>query len=264
MRSGESYFNVDTLKINNLGLLNGLWYKIELSPLPMGKEKHSVIKTIINNEEVYLDDNFTVSAAKENNRLPKLGGKIKNVVSNLISRTFTVAIRNPVFDITKGSFDFGRLPIAVVLSEDITFNTFPFHPHLNHNYGEKMPSSICYTDNPKLLGEESKEIMINAIEQVSIWLVRHMFFEEYYKQYGKILWIGNQAPPVTDYSYLTTLDPFGECRCGSKIRYLDCCFGAHFVKKHKLIPNNNAISLYSGNWNKSREFEQKVLQILNT
>jgi hypothetical protein len=120
-------------------------------------------------------------------------------------------------------------PRTIAIYPEISSTRFKHHPHLFRFRGRPgLPEFLCRDDDALCAyrpgdGEWSwtTSTLVTYLDFASIYLAKHIVWVQTGADTGGI-WIGPQAAhdPV---SLIAELDPRGECRCGSGLRYVNCC-----------------------------------------
>ncbi|MEC1759899.1 SEC-C metal-binding domain-containing protein [Schinkia azotoformans] len=206
------------------GITNEGWFLLEITPLPIQIELEQIVSDIENINPVGVQGGKLVHLecceAHNHNNLQK---DVRKALKDLKDQSFKVAVYAGLTNIKI----LKNQPIAVVLEPEISYITYPDHPHLNVGgfdpaNGFYFPDSLCYIDDPQQLGETKKERLLNAFDQISIWLFRHQVWESSRKYKKRGIWIGPQVGSFAPYDYPPILDPNRACWCGSNKPYKDC------------------------------------------
>lgn len=204
------------------------WFLLEVNPLPPGDELHMVVEDIMSGQPIIVEDGqvrHLASCNVDHSSLGSLEG-MQTAIQKLKNNRFKVAVHPGL------GTAYDRQPLAVVLEPWINYEVFPDHPHLNTGgfvvyLGDQVyvPDTICYEENISGLGSDSLERFTQAFALLSVWLLRHMIWEETRKlNNGCGVWIGPQAASLTLKQRAETgvWNPSGMCRCGSGKRYGNC------------------------------------------
>lgn len=207
-------------RIDEDGMPSGVWFVFETSPLPPTSQIEMVIADLVRDGSVYLHDNGVVEHSREcksqdHNIEDK---RLKAAVSSITAQSFKIAVWENTNNILGGQ------PVILPLEPEITYSMFPDHPHINAGgpgFGYYMPESICYTDNPKGLGNNPYDRVLEAIEQCYIWLFKHQVWLAT-RNTGKGIWIGSDVAAKEKEQFFYRRDPHGKCWCGSNKEYCHC------------------------------------------
>jgi hypothetical protein len=212
------------------GFKNEGWFLLETVPCPPKEQLSLVIADIINDNYVGISQGKVIhdpecQCANHNIDDPV----ICSVINEIEERPFKVAICTGTNQLLQGQ------PIAIVIEPQINYMVFPDHPHLNTggtlmNKVKKeaffLPESICYGYNKDVFGLTEYDKYLNVIDEVTIWLFRHQIWELTRKKTGNGIWIGRGEGVIPQELFPTFLNPNGNCRCGSKLKYKHC----HYTK----------------------------------
>lgn len=235
--------NMDTLPM-------GDWFLYETSPLPKEDELETVLSDIINDRMVHVSENGQLSHYKHCTCLQHiLPDNVKSVIKYLSNQKFRVAVWEGKYGL------YSNQPIFIAFDPEISFLTYPEHPHLNacvlkgspykENY---IPDSICYlTDHDSTISKSDR--IIESFALVSIWLFRHQVWELINETENK-QWIGPQEVNPIGIDFTRYYNPFEICRCGSKKKYCECHMESDYEKAY---PGRKLIKLkYAESWKKYR------------
>lgn len=210
------------------------WFLLEINPLPPEDEIEKVVTDIENDKPVrvgYETGKIYHSSNCHHSVNPPITEEMKNAIQHLKDDTFLVAI------LPKGPVGLKNQPVVIALEPEINYYIYPDHPHLNEDgyYGNVnnlyYPHSFCYKhDHSKFKGDRYSRVL-DAFEQVSIWLFRHQVWLATRETQSKGRWIGKGQPPLPDGCFPRILNPEMHCRCGSKNKYKDCHLKADFYKR---------------------------------
>jgi hypothetical protein len=201
-------------------LRNG-WFLFEITPFSNEEETQKVIADIMKVKPVDVKGGKIehLNDCCGNHSIPSQ--IVRKSIKYLTPQTFLIAL---YMDGT--SFLMNR-PVAIVVEPEISYMTFPEHPHLNMgSFDTKtrsfFPDSLCLGGKEHDWGESEKDRLYEAISQTAIWLYRHQIWVETrrYKTRGE--WIGPGADPLPGYCYPQHINPHGTCWCGNKKSYKDC------------------------------------------
>ena len=244
-------YSAKKILVNGEGIYDGTWYLVKTTPTPI-----TDIEKIIADFNDFKAVNI-IPFAIEKGRLkhhddcPKNKHEIslndRKVVDLIKEKQFIFAVREPK------SLD--EQPYVFILDPIINHNIFPDHPHLNMPEIDILfPSSLCYIDNISLLGDEISTKVHNSILQSILWLFRHQYWEAYRTIFGKGKWLGpSSKSDNTPMNYISKLDPYGNCHCGSGKKYADCHLNDYLEKTNKaynLKTKDANIKMYHSFWEK--------------
>lgn len=215
-----------------LNAAEGVFF-LKVTPLPPPDELERVISDIctggipvyVNNGKVYHSDEC--QARRHVIKNPA----VKRSLQRLKEETFNVAIHpNITVDPMKEEPLLGGQPIAIAYDPAITYMNYPDHPHLNMGDLQKrlpgtnylMTDSICYTSQPKKLGNTQRKRLLTTFDEVTIWLLRFQIWVATRELTGRGIWIGPQEGQLEANSFPFRLNPQGPCRCGSRKTYYTC------------------------------------------
>lgn len=242
--------------------LNGQWYLLTVNPLPQKEEIYNIISDIEKDIGVFVNKG-QVTHDRLCDEEHKIKKRLEKCIPYLEDTTFKVLVYiNKDFILYEQN-----MPIAIVIEPEISFMTYPDHPHLNFGkmYPKEKPEetlkkifpkskllesmniespkryyiseSLCLLHDYNELGNvENDEIgyLQQTFAKISSYLFRHLVWLASRKIYGKGIWIGpthNQFP-VERFSYM--IDPNNMCRCGSRLSYSLCCLD----KDIRILENN--------------------------
>jgi hypothetical protein len=222
--------------------LNGIpgkgWFLLEASPIPPFSEKYLVAADILKNGAIQIKDGIlhhSNHCTFNGHNLPK---NIKKALDILTETKYTIAIFQGESGILEGQ------PIAIPLIPSISYIHYPDHPHLNSGrfaliQGKRfyIPDSLCYTDNPSVLGENTFNRIFEASIQILMWIFRHQVWEVTRSIKKPGIWIGPQVKNPTPEICALFLNPGGPCRCGLDKAYEDCHLPRDIQKITKSIPD---------------------------
>lgn len=200
-------------------------FLLEINPLPPEDQIALVVSDIENNKQVYVGYETGKLYHSEHCVLEQphtIDERLKEALKLLQNETFHVVV------LPKGPELLATQPVAIALEPEINYFLFPDHPHLNEDGTYKsnfyFPHSFCYKHD-HLKFREGKDLytrVLDAFEQISIWLFRHQVWVATRELYGKGIWIGQGTPPLPDESFPRFLNAESVCRCGNKVKYKDC------------------------------------------
>lgn len=198
------------------------WFLLEISPLPSFKTRQNVVADIINNQFVTVSEGRVYHSENCSSVYHELPERFKKALETVEDITFKVAVYKGHPELLGGQ------PVAVALEPAITYSEYSDHPHINTCQITKiggrecfMPDSICYIENPADLGDNEYMRLLNAFDEIVIWMLRHQIWLETRKQKIPGLWIG-RAAPRDDRFMAVRLNPDGPCRCGKRVTYRSC------------------------------------------
>ncbi|MEQ2529430.1 SEC-C metal-binding domain-containing protein [Bacillaceae bacterium CLA-AA-H227] len=206
------------------GLTNEGWFLLEINPFPAQTELEKIVSDIDNIRPVGVQGGKLIHleyCGEINHNIRQK--EVRKAMKDIENQSFKVAVYSGFTNLQV----LQNQPIAIVLEPEISYFTYPDHPHLNVGGFDNannfyFPDSLCYTDNPKLLGNSKKERLLNAFDQISIWLLRHQIWEASRKYKRRGSWIGPEAGTFSPYDYPPILEPLRKCWCGSGKLYKDC------------------------------------------
>lgn len=261
-------------------LVPGDWFLFETSPLPSPGEIELVLSDIVNNRMINVSPwgkvNHSKHCTSEKHDLTKI---LKECSADLTSQKFRVALWEghrlllesqgfSTRDLQNRKLLFGGQPIFIVTNPEISYLTYPEHPHLNtcilpddvSASGLYLPDSICYSDEHDDAGEQYVRIR-KSFMLVCIWLLRHQVWEAL-KNKGYPQWIGPDNKFTGNLEFRRYYDPLGKCRCGCGKQYSQC----HMMEDYKQLNVGNSLNLlhYLSYWKRNREIpHQAVMSELN-
>lgn len=110
-------------------------------------------------------------------------------------------------------------PQARVVQPEMTFRTYPRHPHMNGDLRHSWP---CPLSPHATTWSWAEGATWSYLAHVALWILKT---EAWARTGGGIgrqgTWVGD-ATPHTPLHVLSTVDPIGPCRCGRGKRYEDC------------------------------------------
>ncbi|MHB1484461.1 MAG: hypothetical protein ACYCYI_07320 [Saccharofermentanales bacterium] len=226
---------------------NGAWFIFQVKPFPPLNQLQMVIADIYRNQGTYLLNDGTLThsiVCKEYNHL--LPSVLTDVIKIIEPLTFSIAVWEGNFNLLSGQ------PIVFPLEPEITYDTYPDHPHINAScIWENMyiPESICYTDKPSELGNNSYTRILEAIQQTCIWLFKHQVWLAS-RKLGNRIWIGPELKTKDDDQFTFFRNPYGKCRCGNNSLYHLCHLTQDFKNGYKsqqniLLNSKNIFLLFS-------------------
>jgi len=242
---------------------SGSWYIVNLTPLTNKDELNQVISDLLRQKTVSISPRGQVlhytNCDSISHQLPK---KIKDVLDEIHysveNTSFKIVIRSPYFRYVKGypQKAFSGQYLVFGIDPVISFSVFPDHPHLNGYELNTIPASICYTDDYEVFNNE-KNIIDYVVEQTSIWLLKHLVWNQLNKIKYSMPWIGPASDELANSKRFSLNNPNSICICGSNKLYKDCCLKKHFEfeTKRKFTPSD--LSLLQNNWYQHEDFEQK-------
>lgn len=209
-------------------------FLLTVTPLPPREELEAVVADICaENVRVNIRDGKVHHSSRHCHQARHriLDHIIRKAVRNLTEVTFHVAVHpNIAVGPLQQQPSLNGQPIAIVYEPEITYMSYPYHPHLNMGWPDHVlpgsrfgiPDSLCYTTDPRGLGETQQKRLVNAFDQVVIWLLRHQVWEATHPWHKPGLWIGPHEGNLNPIDFLQGLNPFGACRCGQERLYKDC------------------------------------------
>lgn len=231
--------NLNFRRIKDGNIPNGIWFDLEVKPLPISFEELEMVIFDVNKDNMFhLMENGTLTHYKhcnEENHI--LNINLKRALKKFKNQTYKIAIWEG--NINDNFLD-GQ-PVVISLEPEISFNIYPDHPHLNaagilnNSY---IPNSICYTDNPKALGNDPYERILEAIQQALIWLFKHQVWLAS-RKIGKGIWIGPQVSFDEKDQFKILRNPYGKCYCGSNKQYCKCHLNNDFKNECLREPRIN-------------------------
>lgn len=232
-------------RVSHKGVPEGDWFVFETSPLPVYEELRKVIADIINNGMINVAPDGTLHHSNGCTAvIHDLPEYLKKIEKRLASQTFRIAIWEGLPALLNGQ------PVAIALEPEISRINYPDHPHINLGGMAEdfyLPDSICYTDDPRELGDDSCIRIREAAILVCIWLFRHQIWLAS-RAKGNATWIGPQID--SDARFIGQpfhLNPLGTCRCGSEKHYFQC----HMFQDMKDLGINDKnfnIRAYHSHW----------------
>lgn len=199
------------------------WFLLELSPLSPYEELPNVLADIHYDRSLRVLGNGQIchnAECRDTHDIPHELVEVQKAIHSLKPRIFKVALHPGIRGVFQGQ------PLAIALDPVINYERCPDHPHLNvglqYSPSWYIPDSFCYTDDIPALGEDPVIRMQNAIMYISIWLLRHMLWEQTKKYQQKGTWIGPEAAPLKPSDYVHLINPDGLCRCGKRQSYKAC------------------------------------------
>jgi hypothetical protein len=243
--------------VGGIGKYSGKWFFLELSPVPT-KNIELITTQIYNNIPVEIDDAFKLVCNENRSKgTKKLPLHIKKLIKNLSQEIYLVAIRAPnILPSEKNLYD-TEIPISIILSPTIDFESFPEHPHLYYN----DISSICYTANWHDITQDPRQRVAEAFEDVLLWLYRHIIWRDTSRTVKD--WIGKQSKHYPDFHYLKHLNPELSCRCGSGKKYKDCHLKEHYIAKYNSTFTIEAYTSVVKNYNSRKTSENSLKSVLH-
>lgn len=213
------------------------WFILEASPLPPPHDRCKVLADICNSEYVNVTRGKLYHSHKCRSLAHELPPLYRHAVESLEDITFRVAIWPGQPDVLGGQ------PVAIGLDPPITYDQYPDHPHISHAIatpsGIILPDSLCYTDRPSSLGSDDYNRLVNAIDQICIWLFRHQVWLETRKISGRGKWVGPATPPFDSMFHALRLDLAGKCWCGAEAPYRDCHWTHDYAKYRTFVKEQN-------------------------
>lgn len=227
------------------GVTNEGWFLLEITPSPNSMELEQIVSDIDNVRPVGVQGGKLVHLANCTASDHKVLQKaVREALKHIEEKTFKVAI----YVGRTGRMNLENQPIAIVIDPEISYITYPDHPHINVGGYDKVnnfcfPDSLCYTDNPQQLGNTQKDRLLNAFDQISIWLFRHQVWEATRRYKKRGVWIGPEIGELLPSDYPAILEPGRLCRCGSDEKYKDCHSESDLLALVKKLSESNDIPL---------------------
>lgn len=213
------------------------WLLLEASPLPPPDHRFRVLADIHNSEYVNVTRGKLYHSHKCRSLAHEFPPLYHRALESMGDITFRVAIWPGQRDFLQGQ------PVAIGLDPPIMYDQYPDHPHISHPLptpsGIIFPDSICYTDRPSSLGSDDYSRLVNAIDQICIWLFRHQVWLETRKICGLGQWVGPAAPRFDSMFHALRLDLQGRCWCGTKVAYRDCHWARDYAKYRTFLKEQN-------------------------
>jgi len=218
------------------------WFLLEINPLPPEDEIEKVIFDIDNNRPVrvgYETGKIYHSMNCDSLSDHTIPEDLKKAIPLLKDETFLVAV------LPEGPIRLGKQPVAIAIKPEINYFIFPDHPHLNEDgYYENLngfyyPHSFCYKHDHSEFSGDLYNRVLDAVEQISIWLFRHQVWVATRETSNKGIWIGKGTPPLPEEFFSRFLDPEDRCRCGSKLKYKYCHLKNDFFKRLESLSFGN-------------------------
>ena len=219
------------------------WFLLEINPLPPSREEALLVAADIIEDRYGMVLNGKVRhnpGCAEEHVIPDQLKLIGKVIKQLKPISYRVMI-HPGND----KYLFGQ-PLAIAIDPMINYELFPDHPHLNMgtimSSGYHMPDSFCYSTDIAREFVDPVERYKHAFARITIWIFRHMIWEESRKIYGRGVWIGpEEGLGLQPIDFLYNLNPEGPCRCRSGRSYRDCHFRAHL--NHQRAPLTREVTI---------------------
>jgi hypothetical protein len=212
-------------RISEENLPNGVWFTFEVRPLPPTEQLQMVIADIDDDSGMYLLKDGIVTHSREcNKQTHKLNADLLAAAKAIEPQTFRIAVWEGNDLVINGQ------PVAIALEPEISYEMYPDHPHISVGcLLEKycIPDSICYTDNPKELGDEPYTRVLEAVQQVCIWLFKHQVWLAS-RKLGKGIWIGPDVIAKEEEQFYYLRNPYGKCYCGRNMLYSKCHLDLNF------------------------------------
>ncbi|MEC1718410.1 hypothetical protein [Schinkia azotoformans] len=210
------------------------WFLLEINPLPPEDQIELVVSDIESNKRVFVGyetGKLYHSEHCASEEAHTIDERVKKALKLLQNETFKVVV------LPKSPELLATQPVAIAVEPEINYFLYPDHPHLNedgtYNSNFYFPHSFCYKHD-HLKFREGKDLyarVLDAFEQISIWLFRHQVWVATRKLYGKGIWIGKGTPPLPDENFPRFLNAESDCRCGNKVKYKDCHMKADLYKR---------------------------------
>lgn len=247
--------------LDEKGLPKGDWFVFQTSPIPSPlpplKQLEMLTADVDKDRNFYLYDDGTLEHSdKCEEKNHSISKDLKTALKNISSQKFQMAVWENTEGVARNQ------PIVIALEPEINLGVYPDHPHINAGgvlSKSYLPESICYTDNPDLLGADTYTRVWEAIQQSSIWLFKQQLWIET-RAKGKGKWIGLSVPTEEEVQFTFLRNPYGECWCGSNKIYHKCHLNQDFTYWVKTIPPFINKSKYSfimenGNINPMKYFD---------
>jgi hypothetical protein len=258
----SEFYNVRHVNNEFTRKYQGNWYYAKIRPVPNPNELLYIISDLSEGKDVRVSREYQVIHYDNcGNKFHKLDKKLLKLLDQLPSEFYnqeiTLLIQSPVPQIDKGNYLYGGQPLVHIINPYINFESFPDQPHINGFIYNKIPTSLCYTDDYAFFENSSyEEKIIYAILQSTIWLFKHLlwvYLKE--KQYIKP-WIGpaSEELPPEDMPFL--LSQKTPCICGSKKEFGKCCFKKLYLKKSGVLINDSQMRVLQDNWQIHNSFEK--------
>lgn len=247
---------------------------LNVTPLPSPNELEKVIADICTGGiPVYVKGGKVYHSEECQARRHDIqNASVKRSLRRLKEETFNVAIHPniAVGPLLKEPL-LGGQPIAIAFDPAITFMNFPDHPHLSMGGPERLlpgtqyflPDSICYTNNPNGLGNTQTERLLAALDEITIWLLRHQIWMATRELTGHGIWIGPHEGQLDPEWFPSRLNPLGPCRCGSRKTYASCHMTSDLETVKQKYGDTSVTNLKkhidSGWWTKAVYMPQKNL-----
>jgi len=243
---------------------SGSWYLTIIKPLPDNQEIKDIISDLFLGKTVCVNidggiehynrcDNYSHYLPK------KVHIAIDKILSNIEDTSFKIAIRDPYYEYKTGSMVpvLQGQPLVFCIEPTINFESFPNQPHINGYTQEKIPASLCYTnDYSNFKGKSIDEMIKYAIDQSSIWLFKHQLWVELEKIGFLESWIGPEAERLDNFKKITLINPNSRCLCGSEKPFKDCCLNTYFMKQNKKPIDARELTNLQERWDKHNNFEK--------
>lgn len=207
------------------GLPGEGWFLLEISPISFTEDLPLIFADIHFDRELFVEQGtiYHLQSCDLNHKLPKRLRFIESVAKTLAPKKYKIAVHPGLQGILFGQ------PIAIAVEPVINYNVYPDHPHLNTGghtlyQGKKIfiPDSFCYQSDIAELYPDPVERYKRAFAYITIWLLRHMVWEESRVLLPKGYWLGLEEGELEPSNYIEVLNPAGLCRCRSGKRYGDC------------------------------------------
>lgn len=240
------------------------WFLLEISPVPPLNSRYNVVADILNERYITISQGKVYHSGNCGSVYHELPERFKRALDTIEDNTFKVAVYNGHPELLGGQ------PVAIALEPAITYSEYPDHPHINCcqilKIGGReclMPDSLCYIENPKDLGDNEYMRLLNAFDEIVIWLLRHQVWLETRKQKRPGLWIGPETSRENMYMAMR-LDPNGSCRCGKEKAYRNCHMPADVAainrcSRQKAFEFIDRIIIPARKWEKNIETPQNIM-----
>ena len=210
------------------------WAYVAINPLPSYEERKIITADICRGEFVRIEGGRLKHSSRCQSKSHYITGvakpkKIEQCLNTLSDDTFNISIYSNLNESETVSPLNGQ-PLVMAFNPPIDYIRYPGHLHINtggfvrENGISYMPDSLCYRKNLNdLMILPLRERLLETLFEISMWLFRHQIWEK------TGLWIGDHEPSLGPETFCHHLSPYCYCRCGSKIKYLDCCMRKDIV-----------------------------------
>jgi hypothetical protein len=214
------------------------WFLLEINPVPPRDEIAKVVSDIDNNKLVrvgYETGRIYHSLQCDSSDHP-LSPELEKALEYIKDETYLVVV------LPQGPIRLSKQPVAIALKPDINYFIYPDHPHLNEDghYDWKFyfPHSFCYKHDHMSFQGDLYDRVLDAFEQISIWLFRHQVWLATRESGAKGIWIGKGQPPLPNGLFPRFLNPDNRCRCGNNRKYIDCHMKQDFIESIPFLNGN--------------------------